>query len=67
MKRVYLDHNATTPVAPEVLAAMLPYLTEEFGNARSRAIEENVAPVVSITYGLGCDGKSTAADSPSSS
>lgn len=35
MKRVYLDHNATTPVAPEVLAAMLPYLTEEFGNASS--------------------------------
>ncbi len=35
MKRIYLDHNATTPIAPEVLAAMLPYLTEEFGNANS--------------------------------
>jgi cysteine desulfurase len=35
MKRIYLDHNATTPVASEVLAAMLPYLTEEFGNASS--------------------------------
>jgi len=35
MKRIYLDHNATTPIAPEVLAAMLPYLTEEFGNASS--------------------------------
>ena len=35
MKRIYFDHNATTPVAPEVLAAMLPYLKEEFGNASS--------------------------------
>jgi cysteine desulfurase len=35
MKRIYFDHNATTPLAPEVLAAMLPYLTEEFGNASS--------------------------------
>jgi cysteine desulfurase len=35
MKRIYLDHNATTPITPAVLAAMLPYLTEEFGNASS--------------------------------
>lgn len=35
MKRIYLDHNATTPIRPEVLAAMLPYLTEEYGNASS--------------------------------
>jgi len=35
MKRIYLDHNATTPMAPEVLAAMMPYLTEEFGNSSS--------------------------------
>jgi len=35
MKRIYFDHNATTPIAPEVLAAMLPYLTEEYGNASS--------------------------------
>ncbi len=35
MKRIYFDHNATTPMTPEVLAAMLPYLTEEFGNASS--------------------------------
>src|SRR5277367_4615167 len=33
--RVYLDHNATTPVDPAVLAAMLPYFGEKFGNAGS--------------------------------
>jgi cysteine desulfurase len=33
--RAYLDYNATTPVDPEVLAAMLPYLAENFGNASS--------------------------------
>jgi cysteine desulfurase len=32
---IYLDFNATTPVAPEVLEAMLPYLREEFGNPSS--------------------------------
>jgi cysteine desulfurase len=35
MKRVYFDHNATTPVAPEVLEAMLPFLSGEYGNASS--------------------------------
>jgi cysteine desulfurase len=35
MKRIYLDHNATTPLRPEVLAAMMPYLTGEYGNASS--------------------------------
>src|SRR6202030_4811170 len=35
MNRVYLDHNATTGVLPEVLEAMLPYLSAEFGNAAS--------------------------------
>jgi cysteine desulfurase len=32
---VYLDYNATTPVAPEVLKAMLPFLREHFGNPSS--------------------------------
>jgi cysteine desulfurase len=35
MRKVYLDHSATTPVDPRVLQAMLPYLTEKFGNASS--------------------------------
>ncbi len=41
--RIYLDHNATTPVDPRVLGAMLPWFTEHFGNAAS------------ATHGLGCD------------
>ncbi len=29
---IYLDHNSTTPILPEVLEAMMPYLTSEWGN-----------------------------------
>ena len=35
MRRVYLDNNASTPVLPEVVAAMQPYFGETFGNASS--------------------------------
>lgn len=35
MESIYLDHNATTPVDPEVVDAMLPYLRDTFGNASS--------------------------------
>jgi len=36
MTHVYFDHNATTPLDDRVLAAMLPYLREQYGNASSR-------------------------------
>jgi cysteine desulfurase len=57
MKPVYLDHNATTPVDPDVLKAMLPYLGDEFGNPSSAhalgrrardAIEAGRAEVASL-------------------
>ncbi|MBI3458539.1 MAG: cysteine desulfurase NifS [Candidatus Rokubacteria bacterium] len=35
MRRIYLDHNASTPVHPEVLTAMLPYFGELYGNPSS--------------------------------
>jgi cysteine desulfurase len=35
MRKVYLDHSATTPVRKEVLEAMVPYLSEVYGNASS--------------------------------
>jgi cysteine desulfurase len=34
-KRIYLDFNASTPLASEVVEAMRPFLTEHFGNPSS--------------------------------
>jgi len=60
MELVYLDNNATTPLAPGVLEAMMPYLTEWFGNPssvhrfgqRSRhAVDEGRSQVASL---IGC-------------
>src|SRR5438132_14401722 len=34
-RHVYLDHNASTPIHPEVVAEMLPYFSEIFGNPSS--------------------------------
>jgi cysteine desulfurase len=58
---IYLDHNATTPVLPEVVDAMLPYLREHFGNPSSEhvyggrahdAVERARSQVASL---LSCD------------
>ncbi|MEB3197106.1 MAG: cysteine desulfurase family protein [Candidatus Sericytochromatia bacterium] len=37
MKHIYLDHHATSPLDPAVLEAMMPFLTDRFGNAGSRS------------------------------
>ena len=59
MNRVYLDFNATTPVEPAVLDAMLPYFSGEFGNAasihtpgqRARAAVETAREQVAVLIG----------------
>lgn len=61
MPPIYLDHNATTPIAPEVSEAMLPYLHQHFGNpssthwygvAAKKAVEKSRTQVASL---LGCE------------
>ncbi len=59
--RAYLDHAATTPMRPESLAAMLPYLTEHFGNpSGSHAIARRAQMAIDeardeVALCLGCE------------
>jgi cysteine desulfurase len=61
---VYLDHNATTPIAPEVLDAMRPYLERDFGNPSSAhgygaaAHEAVVSARSDVAMLLGCEPES---------
>jgi cysteine desulfurase len=43
MDRIYLDHNATTPIDPGVIEAMEPYLRDIFGNPSSVEHEDGHA------------------------
>ena len=61
MDLVYLDHNATTPLLPEVVDAMLPFLREHFGNPSSthpygvRARNAVAHARGQLAAALGCD------------
>ena len=61
MRQIYLDYNATTPIAPSVVEAMLPFLNEHHGNPSSshslgRACHEAVASArEQMAALLGCD------------
>lgn len=56
---IYLDHNATTPIAPEAARAMMPFLEEEFGNPsndydlgqRAKSALENARSQVAVLLG----------------
>ena len=58
---VYLDHAATTPLRPEALTAMLPYLTEHFGNpSGSHAVARRAKEAIedardAMAAALGCE------------
>lgn len=58
---IYLDHNATTPILPEAVEAMLPYLREHFGNPSSghvygtRARDAVARARTQVAALLGCD------------
>lgn len=60
---IYLDHNATTPLLPEVVEAMLPYLREHFGNPSSghaygiRARNAVARAREQVAASLGCDAE----------
>jgi len=63
MHPIYLDHNATTPIDPAVLDAMLPFLREEFGNPsslyplgrRAHAAIQNARAEVAALIGASAD------------
>jgi cysteine desulfurase len=61
MMRAYLDHAATTPMRPESLAAMVPYLTEHFGNpSGSHALARRARAAIDeardeVARSLGCE------------
>ena len=61
MDPIYLDHNATTPLLPEVVDAMLPFLREHFGNPSSthpygiRARKAVALAREQVAAALGCD------------
>ena len=60
---IYLDHNATTPILPEVVDAMVPYLREHFGNPSSShvyglRVRDAVARArEQVAAMLGCDAR----------
>jgi cysteine desulfurase len=60
MRRIYLDHAATTPLAPEALEAMLPWLEDEYGNPSSlhadgRSAKDAIDEAREVVSGaLGC-------------
>ncbi len=62
MERIYLDHNATTPVKTEVLEEMIPYFSEEFGNPSSLHMHGQRARIAidtareKVAASLGCAG-----------